>query len=86
MGTEKVIFAVVLCGGATGSHVTEVCSAHAQKCIPTLLFLVVVQNVSLRMTNRATRSDRRSRDPFRVSLGVRMYVSLLYTKLSKLYK
>jgi hypothetical protein len=40
MGTDKVVFAVVLCGGATGSHVIgsdvshvpcpEVCSAHAQ--------------------------------------------------------
>ena len=40
MGTDKVVFAVVLCGGATGSHVTgsgvsrmpcpEVCYAHAQ--------------------------------------------------------
>ena len=32
MGTAQVTFAVVLYGGATGSHVpcTEVCSAHAQ--------------------------------------------------------
>jgi hypothetical protein len=45
MGTDKVVFAVVLCGGATGSDVTgsdvtgsdishvpcpEVCSAHVQ--------------------------------------------------------
>jgi hypothetical protein len=39
MGTDKLSFVVVLCGGATGSHVTgsdvshvpcpEVCSAHA---------------------------------------------------------
>ena len=40
MGTAQVIFAVVLCGGATASHVTgsdishvpcpDVCAAHAQ--------------------------------------------------------
>jgi hypothetical protein len=40
MGTAQLVFAVVLCGGATGSHMTgsdashvhcpKVCSEHAQ--------------------------------------------------------